>query len=879
MKRILAIFLLSLALPAICLAQDLSMTSDGTLTAVSDDLDAKVNFPVKDRNGKLCALVKVTVINELKNPLVLSVGTTLEVVRTEQRNDGEVWFYIPTEVKNLEFRCKGYEPLKMPVKTLLRPGNVYRTTITANSTGTYVETAVVTANFLKLDVQPKGAVLYIGRTKEYEISTRILTDGTFNMRLDYGKYYYRLEREFYETIEGTLEVDSDGSTRYISMTPAYSYLTINTEPSGATVSIDGKFIGTSPVNIREKIGKGPVTIRAQKDLYYPEEITFNIPGDTLRHTASLTLKPQFGTVTCTCADPEAELWIDNINMGKGTWTGSLSSSSSHYLEARRKGHLSQSINFEVKDGETATFTVGSPEPLYGTIEMTSTPAGATVTLDGQEIGTTPVILNKILIEDHRIELGKEGYIPLRDTIFLEHNQHLRLDYTLEEGVLEGWLQVSTDSDAYIFAGDSFLAKGSWEGALPEGHYVLRASKDGYNDGTVSVNIVGNGHHKAVIPSPTLKTGNLRVTSNVNGASIHLRENSSDHYIFGQSTPHMFSIAPGQYSIYLTKDGYESSGTETVYVYENQTRSIDLKLKRKPKDFYMARHFVEINYGYGIDIKDDAASTNYIGVNYGYLKSRVGLHAALGIGVEHRDFSFSIAPAVRLSGPSSNVDVQLYAGPAFRYDPMSTATDPVFKQDRWHLMGDAGLRLNFDALNNYSDVGWVSLSLGCRFSSTAVIPTAGVSLFPVACAMGDSEDGFSSHFLDLNMGYDIDGEAMMGAGYSWIKTHLGAYGSFLIGLDEAEHFSVAVGPVFRLTTDNSPVDLQLYGGPAYIRDEFGGDMGLRFGWRSKGALSWWDFSVGCQVSRNHVIPTFGLGIGLALVGALVVPAVVYGIAED
>ena len=112
MKKTL-ILLISLIIPALCMAQNMSMTSDGDLTYVSNDLDGKLNFPVMDRNNKQCALIKVTVINELKNPLTLSVGSIIEVVRTEYRNDGEVWFYIPTEVKNLEFRCMTY-PSSLP---------------------------------------------------------------------------------------------------------------------------------------------------------------------------------------------------------------------------------------------------------------------------------------------------------------------------------------------------------------------------------------------------------------------------------------------------------------------------------------------------------------------------------------------------------------------------------------------------------------------------------------------------------------------------------------------------------------------------------------------------------------------------------------------
>ena len=872
MKKAL-ILLLSLIIPALCMAQNLSMTSDGDLTYVSNDLDGKLNFPVMDRNNKQCALIKVTVINELKNPLTLSVGTTLEVVKTDYRTDGEVWFYIPTEVKNLEFRCKSYPPVKIPVTVRLTPGGVYRITITANSTGTYVESAVVTSNYLKINVNPINAVFSIGRTQEYEISSKILTDGNFSMRLDYGEYYYKIEHEFYETKTGTLTVSSDATPLSIDLTPAYSYLNINTVPDGATVSVDGRYIGTSPVRISSKMKKGEVTIRAQKDLYYPEEITFSVPGDTLLHTATINLRPQFGTVTCTCEDSEAELWIDNRKVGIGTWTGHLSSSSSHYLEARKKGHLSRSINFEVRDGETSTHTIGGPKPLYGTIEITSTPDEAEVRIDGQTVGTTPFILNNVLIEDHRIELSKEGYIPYRTTFILEHNQHLMLAYTLEKGTVEGYINIKTDPDSHIFAGDSSLGKGSWSGRLPAGEYRLRAVKDGYYDGTTTVILEENGYLNVTIPSPRLITGQLHVSSNVENASIHLQKVGTDKYIYGETTPYTFSVTPGTYSMYLSKKGYKNSETQYVSVYENLTSDVKLNLKRMPKVFHLARHFVEVTYGYGLNLKEgvDAVSTNYVGLNYGYLKSRVGVHTALSYGIEHNDINLNIGPAFRLTGPERSFDVQLYAAPGIRYDPAATI-DPSLRQSKWQLTGDIGMRFNIDDLND-GYMSWASFSLGCRFSNNFIIPTAGISLFPVVMAM--HEEYFPSHFIDLTMGYDLDGEEpMMGAAYSWILTHIGAYGSFLIGMYDSSYFSAAAGPVFRLTSDNSILDLQLYGGPAYIYDEFGGDFGLRFSWDYDSDVSLFDFSIGCQVSHSHIIPTVSIGVGLALILGWIMPVAVY-----
>ena len=430
-KRIL--IFLSLLLPSfLCPAQDLSISSDGRIVYEPTDIDARVNYPVRDFNDRLCALIKVTVVGELKHELTLDLGTTMQFIERKDRQEiGEVWFYIPAGARRMTFKCSGYKPIEIMDVPAFQPGGVYRITITAESKGTYVTNAMVKSNYLKVKL-PEGTRFSIGRTREYELSSEILSSGDFSMRLDFGEYYYRAENGLYETAEGTLTVDDNSEVRTIDMTPAYSYLDIRTEPAGASVFVDGELVGTSPVSIPDKLRRGTVSVTAQKEMYYPEEISYSVPGDTKRHTVTVTLSPQFGTVVCRCDDPEAELWIDNQKVGTGTWTGQLSSRSSHYLEARKKGHLSRSVNFDVVEGGTVTQTIGSPEPLYGSIEVLSEPSGAVVKVDGKQVGTTPFILNEVLIEDHRIEVSKDGYEPYTATFTLSHNQHLPLNYTLQK---------------------------------------------------------------------------------------------------------------------------------------------------------------------------------------------------------------------------------------------------------------------------------------------------------------------------------------------------------------------------------------------------------------------------------------------------------------
>ena len=359
-------------------------------------------------------------------------------------------------------------------------------------------------------------------------------------------------------------------------------------------------------------------------------------------------------------------------------------------------------------------------------------------------------------------------------------------------------------------------------------------------------------------------GTLSVSANVPMVGISISSSSSTTQFIGH-TPLRYDLPPGSYTVRAEKDGYKYVSPKSVRITRDQVSYAFFQLKKDrwiSREENCAAHFFEPKYGYGFNFGDDLVSRHYVGFNYGYVRAHMGLHTSLMYGLGHSDIAFSIGPLLRLTEGWRFIDFQLYAAPVVRYDWNTGVADPIFKNERWHLMGEAGLRMNFDDAN-FGDFSWASLSLGCQFSKDAVIPTAGVSLFPVAFAMGMYEKEFSRHFLDVLGGYDFDnGEIFLGGSYSWVKTHLGFYTSFLVGFDGG--WSASVAPLFRLTTDISALDLQVYAGPAMLDMEFAGDMGLRFAWRGGTALSLWDFAFGCQISGSRIVPTFSVGIGIPLV---------------
>lgn len=479
MRFLLSIFLVFASAAAV-FAQQFSMSCDGKVTCVETDLDASTYQPKLDQNDNLCALIKVTVTNTLKNPLVLDVGGLAVVARVEQEN-GEIWYYVPAQVKNLNFSCQDYtRPAPVPVS--LQPGRVYRLTIVSDAVISTVTTAVVSANFLKIRTEPQNVHITLWNESGDKVVDEILNDGNFTRKLNHGDYHYLAEHRLYKPREGVVKVSAENDIYTIALEPDYGIVKVNTEPeSGADIYINDFRVGQSPLASGVKVPSGRCTIRAQRQDYYSVEQTVEVEGNGIEQTVTLKMKPQYGEVTCVSEDPEAEIWVDNEFRGTGEWTGRLNSSVSHLLEARKSSHQSQSVSFTVRDGEVLRKTVGAPVPLYASLTVVTDPPYCNVSVDGKSLGQAPLV-SQVLMGTRIVTVSCDGYEPETRTVTLDHNETGELDVTLNEvrREPEATLFVYADKkNASVYVDDELRGTTPLVLNLPPGAYSVRVTKGDY----------------------------------------------------------------------------------------------------------------------------------------------------------------------------------------------------------------------------------------------------------------------------------------------------------------------------------------------------------------------------------------------------------------
>jgi TonB family protein len=70
-------------------------------------------------------------------------------------------------------------------------------------------------------------------------------------------------------------------------------------------------------------------------------------------------------------------------------------------------------------------------PVTGSLEVVSTPAGGSVSIDGSPAGETPLADLKLKVGSHKVEIAKEGFEPWQGSVSVEAGKKARVDAPLK----------------------------------------------------------------------------------------------------------------------------------------------------------------------------------------------------------------------------------------------------------------------------------------------------------------------------------------------------------------------------------------------------------------------------------------------------------------
>ena len=325
----------------------------------------------------------------------------------------------------------------------------------------------------------------------------LVTEGT--------NHTWKIECNLYHTETGSVTVN-ERTVVNKTLRPAFGYINIASSPEqGAKVFVDGEYIGLSPIKT-DKLKSGTHTVRVMKDMYKMKEQSFTVT-DGQTTNATLNMSANFVNVTIN-TDSQSDIYVDEEYKGKGRWTGRLSDGE-HIVEARKAKHRASSKAVELVLGETKTITLEAPKPIYGSLEINTSPMNANIYIDGKHYGETPNYINEIIIGSHELKLTKQGCSEIKKAITIKEGETLSVNEKLQTGKE---ISITTDK-----SGDKIYVDGNYVGISPitstlaYGTHTIKAERNGK---TVSknINVVQGGDS-----SVKLTFGNQTFT--VNGVSF------------------------------------------------------------------------------------------------------------------------------------------------------------------------------------------------------------------------------------------------------------------------------------------------------------------------------------------------------------------------
>ena len=391
-------------------------------------------------------------VTKAKERFALYLGQHYTTKAKNTNHVNEIMFLVPVGAGHAELQCgDGCQPLVLFDNPRLTADAIYEGKVryALEIKKRWEEPDPITKQYFKFRIHPADvAGITVLVTENGQQEPWNVADGIASRKLDYGVYHYVISADRYHKTEGTFTVSDTGNELDIHLRPQFGWLNVSGDNSaqGAYVFAtnhstgDVKQIGTIPLQNTE-LNAGAYSLRIQKTKYKDYLTTISIKeGETT--TIRPVLEANFAQLTL-AVQSGAEIWLEGNQLGTTSWTGTLELGE-YTIEARQANHRSSYTQVVVSEQSVGkTIQLNNPKPIYGTFEVSGSPADATVYVDGKKMGTTPLLVNKILIGSHKVRIEKDGYDKQEKTVTITEGQEAVLDYTLTKTVVKEPIMATT----------------------------------------------------------------------------------------------------------------------------------------------------------------------------------------------------------------------------------------------------------------------------------------------------------------------------------------------------------------------------------------------------------------------------------------------------
>ena len=233
-------------------------------------------------------------------------------------------------------------------------------------------------------------------------------------------YYYPVSIQGGRTYEMLLDI---GTGRYV---------TITTSQAKSDVTLDGEYLGKSPIYNRY-MTYGRHAVFTQNGMYEARDTIIITTGDEkttkIAHIEMKNMSDHYGDVVVN-VENNADIWYNNHQVGTGSWSTQLREGS-YTVETRKADCDPIKTTFIVEPKKKNQIQAAPPAQHTGRLNIYTRPRNANAILNGtDEINLTDV--PTLPVGTYQLALSRKGYISTTREYTIKHNLTTSDTVTLEK---------------------------------------------------------------------------------------------------------------------------------------------------------------------------------------------------------------------------------------------------------------------------------------------------------------------------------------------------------------------------------------------------------------------------------------------------------------
>ncbi|OUS11141.1 hypothetical protein A9Q89_09930 [Gammaproteobacteria bacterium 53_120_T64] len=290
---------------------------------------------------------------------------------------------------------------------------------------------LLTARSVELKPTPANATLTVSGGLSFHLAGHyLIRPGTVELRLNAPGYF---------ELEKTLLIGEEEQQSYpLTMTKMPGHLAIKAHPPAVTISLQKSTQGNSSQENRQgetpltlqNIAPGRYTLLAQAQRYFSQSLDIDVEGMDITQHIAVDLQPAWGQLRIQSKPPGAEIFVNGKSQGLSPRDIDILASG-EAVTLQLPGHKPWQQRLSVPAGEQRDWPLIELQPADGLLSLSSQPPGASITLDGHYLGTSPRQIELSPDKPGQLRVFLDGYYPARQRVSIASGERRALTITLK----------------------------------------------------------------------------------------------------------------------------------------------------------------------------------------------------------------------------------------------------------------------------------------------------------------------------------------------------------------------------------------------------------------------------------------------------------------